>query len=543
LLPSVRLWLVGPGALERRGSAITASENHISESISPLDRLSQLNLEQLVELARTAFEAGQLDQVHTVCLLGLTRFPDSPELLAVLGWVYARRADLVNAETTFRHALSFEPDSIDAHAGLAAVLAAKQCFDGAEPHFERALQLNEHDACTLFNYGCMSMSQGRFDAAVDMLERAVESDPSLTVAVHNLAVASAQLGRWEKALAHCEQALAMCPDAWQLRMMRGIVRVALGSFADGWEDYEARLTSQDYFIRRLNLPVWRGPGDRRESIVVVPEQGIGTQIMFASCVAELAAHVPRCTLGCEPRLIGLFRRSFPTADVVASGVLPELAQSGAFDCQIMSGSLPKLFRRSADEFPGATYLSAQSERAKTWKRRLEALGPGVKIGMSWRGGALQPDARHRSTEIGDWQPLYSLPDIHWVNLQYDALPAELDAWRRGAGDRFHEVPDFDKKHDLENLAGLISHLDLVITVVNSTVHLAGALGTPTWAIVPVGGEWRWQASGEQCLWHSSVRLVRQERWNDWSRAFQELRECIGRTIARGRFSKRRDAVA
>src|SRR5262245_47567986 len=105
-------------------------------------------------------------------------------------------------------------------------------------------------------------------------------------------------------------------------MMRGIVRIALGLLGDGWDDYEARTESQEYFVRRLNVPAWRGPRHDRQSVLVVPEQGIGTQIMFASCVAELATHVPHCTLGCDPRLIQLFRRSFSTVEVVASGILP-----------------------------------------------------------------------------------------------------------------------------------------------------------------------------------------------------------------------------
>ena len=60
----------------------------------------------------------------------------------------------------------------------------------------------------------------------------------------------------------------------------------------------------------------------------------------------------------------------------------------------------------------------------------------------------------------------------------------------------------------------------------STVHFAGALGTPTWALIPVGGEWRWQTSGESCLWHNSVCLFRQQQVGDWSDVFTELRHAL-----------------
>jgi ADP-heptose:LPS heptosyltransferase len=117
----------------------------------------------------------------------------------------------------------------------------------------------------------------------------------------------------------------------------------------------------------------------------------------------------------------------------------------------------------------------------------------------------------------------SVPNLHWVNLQYDARPSELSRWRQLAGSRFHNWPNIDKKHDLENCAALACELDLVITVVNSTAHLAGAVGTPTWMLVPVGGEWRWQSRGRKCLWHDSIRLFRQRRVDDWSDVFRELR--------------------
>ncbi len=490
--------------------------------MAQVEQLSSLTFDQVVEVARRAFAEDQLELVHTVCLLGLTRFPDAAPLLTVLGWVYARRADLANAETTFRQALCHDGGSVDAHSGLAAVLAAKGNPAEAELHYQRALGRNPRDQRTLFNYGCTLMSLGRYGAAMGILEQAVAIDPSQVDALHNLAIAAAQLGQWETAVETCERALALESGAWQVRMLRGMSRIALGSLAEGWDDYEARVQSQEYYTRRLGLPSWGGLADRKQSIAIIPEQGIGTQILFASCLADLAGHVSNCTLGCEPRLLRLFRRSFPSVHVVAGGVLPVLAKCGLFDCYVMAGSLPRVFRRTQQDFSGASYLAAGSNARERWRQRLDALGPGAKVGVSWGGGGHQADTGHRRTEAGDWLPLLSLPEIEWVNLQYDASPGELDAWRQAAGGRFHDWHDFDKKHDLENLAGLVSQLDLVITAVNSNVHLAGALGVPTWTLVPVGGEWRWQARGENCLWHRSVRLFRQDRPDDWHSVFARL---------------------
>jgi Flp pilus assembly protein TadD len=513
-----------------------------SDVFAPIDRWSRLDFQQLVDEARQSYAAGDLHRTHTICLVGLSRFPDSAPLLSVLGWVLARRSDLANAETAFRTALCREPCSADSQAGLADVLAARERFDAAAVHYQRALELAPCDAQTLFNFGCSLIALRRFDPAIEVLERSARLDPTHADTLHNLAIAHAQLGRWQEADQLCTKALALDPSAWKARLLRGMSRVALGAFADGWDDYEARCQGQEYYTCRLDLPRWRGPADVRQSIAVVPEQGIGTQLLFASCVADVGGHVPHVTLGCESRLVGILRRALPTTHVVAAGLLPELARSGLFDAYVMAGSLPSIFRRSAESFPGTRYLAPDPIVQVRWRERLAALGHGFKVGVSWGGGAGAPDASHRRTELRNWKSLASLDHVQWINLQYDATPDELEQWRRLAGERFHDWIDLDKKHDLENLAGLVSELDLAITVVNSKVHLAGGLGTPTWALIPRGGEWRWQTSGRSCHWHQSVRLFRQQRPDDWSDVFAELQAELA-VFPRSNRRERRDRAA
>jgi tetratricopeptide (TPR) repeat protein len=493
--------------------------------------LSNLDRAELVALVHQEQAQGRLEPARMLCLLGLTRFPHSSELLTLLGWIQSRSGDLAGAESSFRQALCRGAATASTHGGLAAALALAGNYAAAEIHYQEALALDDQDPQTWFNAGCTKLALGKFHAAIDAFRAAIRLDPQMSDAHHNLGVALNKIGCWETAIASCNEALARVPGAWQIRLVRAMARLALGIFADGWEDYEARIESADYCPSLLGVPAWRGPGDRRRSIVVVPEQGVGTQLMFASCLEDLVAHVPRRTLACDPRLITLFRRSFPSIEIVADGLLPLLARNGDFDCYAMAGSLPKFFRPSRQSFPGTGYLAAGNGTRKKWAARLRALGNGYKIGISWRGGSFRSDSRHRCTTLADWQPLVDLPNVHWINLQYDAQPAELESWRAACGGRFHDCSDLDKKHDFENTAALVAELDLVISVVNSTVHLAGGLGVPTWTLVPIGGEWRWQATGENCLWHDSVRLFRQRHFGDWTHVFDDVGHALSAWIA------------
>jgi Tfp pilus assembly protein PilF/ADP-heptose:LPS heptosyltransferase len=477
----------------------------------------------LLSEVRQAFSNGRFDDAQLACLVGLSRFPAAAPLLAVLGWVQAQRGDFANAELSFRHALSHDPRSVDANSGTGAVLAAKGEFVEAEEYYRRALDLMPNDGHTLFNYGCTLLALRRFEAAIGAFENALAFDPRSADTFHNLAIAYAQLGRWDAAIKCSNCVLAHDRNSWQARMLRGASRIAVGEFAEGWDDYEARCEPRQGEIAALGLPAWRGPGDQRRSIVVIPEQGIGTQVLFASCVEQLADHVPQVTVGCEPRLVGILRRSLPKAHVVPAGLLRELARECLADCYAWAGSLPRFFRRSAADFPGDAYLQADSAATLRWRTRLDELGDGLKIGVSWGGGGQATDTLHRRTPPEAWQNLSEVAGTQWINLQCDAPLEDVACWQRMAGERFHDWNDFDKKHDLENFTALVSKLDLVVTVVNSTAHIAGALGVPTWTLVPLGGEWRWQASGTSCMWHRSVRLFRQQCLDDWSSVFDELR--------------------
>ncbi|MGD9633040.1 MAG: tetratricopeptide repeat protein [Pirellulales bacterium] len=493
-------------------------------------------LEQLLCEARDEFAAGNLDQARLVCLAGLSEFPYTPQLLTVLGWIYAQRGDRPSAEAAFRHALCGDAASFDAHSGLAAVLAADGRHQEAESSFARAISIFADDSDTLFGYGCALIALRRYEQAAEVLEQTLRLEPNRVGAIHNLAIAHAQLGRWQQAAEYCDQALAADSQATQSQLLRGMSRIAMGSFAEGWDDYDARCRLQDDYSRQLGLPAWNGIA-KVHSIVVVPEQGIGTQVMLASCLADLLAVVPSVTVGCELRLIGPLQRSFPTVTFVADGLLPALVAAGNYDAYVMAGSLPRVFRRTLAAFPARTYLQAEPARRRRWRERLTELGSGLKVGVAWGGGAGKADTVHRRTVPQDWWPLVTVPNVDWINLQFDVPRAEFAEWRQLAGGRFHDWSDLDRKHDLENFAALVSELDLVISVVNSTVHVAGALGVPTWTLVPAGGEWRWLASGEKCVWHDSVRLFRQRQLDDWSGVFRSLRSelaSLSRTSSRRR---------
>ena len=240
--------------------------------------------------------------------------------------------------------------------------------------------------------------------------------------------------------------------------------------------------------------------------------------MFASCLPDLLQRAGRCVVECSPPLEKLFCRSFPGVTVCAGDPASRdsgwVSGLGAIDYQVAIGSLPLHFRSDRSRFPPhAGYLHADSQRRAYWRQRLDALGAGRKIGLSWRGGATSTRGELRSIALAEWLPLLALPACDFVSLQYDDDGGESGGFSHAHGVHIHHwqqaIDDYDET------AALVSALDLVISVQTAVVHLSGALGKPAWVLVPSVPEWRYLQSGDAMPWYPSVKLFRQKQRDAW----------------------------
>ena len=240
-----------------------------------------------------------------------------------------------------------------------------------------------------------------------------------------------------------------------------------------------RAISVDQPQRPQHYPQWDGGGLAGCSVLVYAEQGLGDEIMFASCVPDIIAASKHCVIECSPKLESIFRRSFPAATVYAmtpSRNLPASVQEKSIGLQTAMGSLPRFLRRNYAEFPQHHgYLQADRERVLFWRDRLSRLGPGLKVGISWQGGTLKTRRQVRSLPLPQWLPILRTPAIRFVNLQYTDCSTDLAELEAAAG---ISISDWQEvRDDYEHAAALVSALDLVISVCTAVIHLAGALGS------------------------------------------------------------------
>jgi hypothetical protein len=248
--------------------------------------------------------------------------------------------------------------------------------------------------------------------------------------------------------------------------------------------------------------------------------------MFSSMYREAAGRAANITLMCDARLGALFARSFPAFEIVAdrredfSARVPQLH---GIDCAVGAGSLGRIFRRSAEDFPDRRgYLITDPAKVAAWRSRVDALGPGLKVGLSWIGGVQRTGRSRRSLTLDQLRPLFALEGIRWISLQYTDAAAEIAALDAGSSIRIHEFPGVTQ--DMDQFASLIGALDLVISVCNTTVHVAGATGKEVLVMAPFVPEWRYGMSGERMIWYPSARVFRQASYGDWDGVVARITE-------------------
>ncbi|MBI3042051.1 MAG: tetratricopeptide repeat protein [Betaproteobacteria bacterium] len=498
----------------------------------------------------------------------LTLDPDIEGGWINLGSVYYFQRDFIKAGASFRAALDAAPDSVLAHAYLGIALKETGSYDEALVHLRRAYELAPEGEGTLRNLVVTLIESDRCDEALSVAAGAVERNPSRYEAhlFHGLAhqklhdplralacydTAAAlrpddaelhdnrgttflELGRLPEAIECYERALALRPDYSLPAFHRALTRLLLGDYQRGWDDYELRRLDQDYPPRPGAFPRWDGAPLAGRAILVYSEQGLGDEIMFASILPEVIAAAGHCFIECEPRLEGIFRRSFPAATVYAAAPdrgLPGEIAAREIDVEIAAGSLPCFLRRSLNAFPRHDgYLKADPQRVAYWRARLAQLGPGLKVGISWTGGVRKTRRALRSIPLEQWLPILQTPGAGFVSLQYTAdAGAAVAAFQEQQGVRIeHWAEAVD---DYDETAALVCALDLVVSVCTAVIHLGGALGRPVWVMAPRGPEWRYGFAGDTMPWYPSVKVFRQPAFGEWhpviSSVAAELRRLAG----------------
>ena len=484
--------------------------------------------------------------------------PESAEAEYNLGNLHMSQGQNEEAKNHFQRAIALRPNLAEAHANLGNLLLSEANPEEAAKCYEEALRLNPAFAVASFNLGNAREAQGRMEEALACFDRALELNPQLAPAHYNrasllfttqryeeaeagfrvamqidpqyakahynLGCALQEQGRHTDAIAAIRQALAVQPEYPQAAFALALALLRVGNLAEGWKQAEIRWQSEDHETRWRDFatPIWKGEKLKKGRVLLWGEQGIGDEVQFASLIPDALKSGNSIVLDCDPRLRPLFERSFPAVKVV-SGLTPEKPGRLAIGAHLPTGSLPLLYRNTEMEFAAqqSPYLVADAERVKLLRKRY---GKGLKVGLSWKSRN-QKSGEKRSLSLSALKDFFAMEGVRWVSLQYGVFD-ELESEIRSSGAKLKLDREIDSLADIDGFAAQVAAMDVVVSIDNSTVHLAGALGRPTLAMLPFVADWRWMQDRADTPWYSSVRLIRQPEAGAWQPVLAEVVEAL-----------------
>lgn len=462
-------------------------------------------------------------EAETVFRECIERYPASAVARQLLGHALHKQGRLAEAETTYRAALALTPNDAKLLERLGETLTDLSKLDEAEAALKLGEQLVANGSDRITALGRIQELRGHLEDAIALHTRALEIDPRNPSGYLNRGNARRFSGDFDGALADYDQALVYRPSMPAANANRALTLLALGRLSEGWPLYRARIRALHGAADLSAGKAWDGSSLAGKRLLVWNEYGLGDEILFASLFYELLKTAAHCTMACAPRLVALFQRSFPDARIVPIG-----AQIvGEFDVHLPLIDVAQSLRPSLDNFPRHEgYLRADADLTAKLKARYQKDATLV-VGLSWHSAA-GPTGRFKSSDLMQWRDVLTLPNMRFVSLQYGDHAADIARANAELGCDIFVDPEVTPNGDLDPFAAQVAAMDVVVSVSNTTVHVAGALGKPVLVLVPTGpgAHWYWFQKRDDSPWYPSIRLYRAERGETWDNAIHNVAEAL-----------------
>jgi tetratricopeptide (TPR) repeat protein len=480
--------------------------------------------ETCVNLGGALHRQGKFDQAVVYLRRACTLQPNFAGAHLSLGSSLRGAGDLKGAIQAYNRAIEIRPDYADAHNNLGVALRESGRLADAMQSFKRAAELQPNDSEAVHNAAVTLHSQWRLEPAIAAYRHVVRLRPNAAEYLHNLAMALFEHGELDEATALFRQSVAIKPENAVMHWSLACALLSQGNFEEGLEEFEWRLAVKSRGLNRgFAQPQWDGSSAHGKTILLHAEGGHGDAIQYIRYLPMLYPSEARLILECQPALISLFRELKGIETIVPRG-----QELPAFDFHIPLIGLPRVMGTTLATIPAnVPYLQALPDSVEKFRERLPADGQ-LKVGLVWSGKSVGSDVR--TNTLQPFAPLAEIPGVQFVSLQTGPQAS-------GPVPPKMSIINFsDELKDFSDLAGLLSHLDLLISVDTSVAHLAGAMAKPVWTLIPVRSDPRWLLNREDSPWYPTMRLFRQNNLLSWVEPFAKLAEALKELAAKPRLA-------
>ncbi len=510
------------------------------------------NAAAVLNLGKCLHVAGETEEAYRMLTRAIELDPDSPEAHLALARVFMSANTLDRALPEARRAVELDGQSAAAHVTLSMILGGLGLAEDAKQSSAAALELAPDNVSIASRHAWNCHQAGCSEEGVSLFEQLCERDDADQQTFVGYAEVLREMHRPWDALQALHQSPAADTSPMVLTNIGSTFQdlnlpalavpffaraadsadgnlkpseslafqlLQLGQLEAGWAQLDRRLDSPDINAERGGgVPFWRGEDLSDKTLLIYFEQGAGEHIIQASMIADVAARAKRCIVECAQRLVPIIQRSVPSVDVISG--LDLQAKTKALkeaDVQIPGLHLGRHCRARFADFPkpGRT-LQPDPDKVKAFRSAYEALADGRKIvGLSWISGSTN-FGKKKTIPLDEIGRIFDPKKVFVVSLQYGSVRSAVDTFRQETGSEIYIDESLDQMKDLDSFFAQVASLDLVVTISNTTAHVAGATGTPAWVLLPAGSGsiWYWFLDRTDSPWYSSARLFRGDQAQD-----------------------------
>jgi ADP-heptose:LPS heptosyltransferase len=340
----------------------------------------------------------------------------------------------------------------------------------------------------------------------------------------NMAGLYADTGNPKDAIHWCDRALKCNPESIQAHWHKGLAQLTLRDLMDGWHHYEYRRMQDTWDSRKLiDAKDWQGePLSAKDHIYLHGEQGVGDEIMFLGCLPKFLEENPAVTVTVEvnKKVAGCVKATWPDINVVTDQKFAH--DQYTYKCPL--GTLPKFYWKFLKSVSGEPYIRPEPDLVYRYQCKLEEIGPRPWVALAWMGGAKSTNVLGRSLPIETYRPLMDL--FTCVSCQYEDVIPLIAEERADANLRAIDIASCGS--DLAAQAALMEACDIVVTVPQTVMHVAGAVGVECYVLTPDNPDWRFGIEGETMPWYKSVKILRKGQNKNWYNQIERLIQQINR---------------
>jgi Flp pilus assembly protein TadD len=471
--------------------------------------------------------------------------PNDPELLINLGTMAWKLKLDEGAAKMFQLYIASNPDSPLGYNNLGTIQSEMGNREAAIETLRGAL-FRMPDQSILWNALATVLAEsGRAEESLVFYQEAIRLEPTYARFYHNLGYAYQHLDRLDEANAAYEKALEYVLDsdeARETKHSRSLCLIGMGRLKEGFADHECRREEQfrAYLHHMIDAPYWNGEPVDGKRVLIVAEQGLGDEIMFAeylSDVQRLVGPNGKLQIAVDPRLVSLFQRSWPDAEVGCYEdrsllnkdgnnqirFVPFATEKGQPDYYAWMASPLGWLRSSIGDFPHKAFLKPDPQRVEEFRTRLA--GSGLKVGICWRSMLIDVKRAKYFSALDQWGPLLKTPGVRFINMQYGDCTDELKRAEEMHGVKIETIDGLDLKNDLEGAAAASACLDVMISAPTASAAIAAAVGTETWFLLAGSRAWP-QLGTDHYPWYPKTRAFSPSAFGDWDSLMPQLADTL-----------------